>query len=359
MDQRAMAFLRDLLAAASPSGYESEAVGVWRREAETFAAVDHDVLGNAYARLGTGMVERDGPARPVVLIEGHIDEIGLLITHVDESGYLWFQEIGGWDAQVLPGQRVRIAGTDGPVAGVIGRKAAHIVRRDDDGKATKTRDLWIDIGAAGRAAALARVSPGDPAVVEAPFLELTDDLIVSRALDNRVGAFVALESLRLLSEDPPAGVEVVALAAVQEEVSFAGATTAAYRVAPAVAIAIDVTHATDYPEADKKADGEVRLGGGPVLTRGASINPVVFAGLRRAAGELGLDCPVQGAPRASGTDADAMIKVGPGTATGLVSIPNRYMHSPNEMVSLADLDAAATLIATYVRTITAGIDFRP
>ncbi len=359
MEERAINFLRALLDAASPSGYESEAAGVWRREAETFATVDRDVLGNSYARLPPGRAgEADAP-KPIVVIEGHIDEIGLLVTHIDEKGFLWFDGIGGWDAQVLPGQRVRIAGAGGPVAGVIGRKAAHIVRRDDDGKATKLRDLWIDIGATDRAAALEKVTPGDPAVIEAPFMQLTDDLVVARALDNRVGTFVALEALRLLATDPPAGVEVVALAATQEEISFAGAKTAAVRLAPTVAIAIDVTHASDYPDADKKSDGEVRLGGGPVLTRGASINPVVFAGLRRAATDLSMDCPVQGAPRTSGTDADAMISAGPGTATGLVSIPNRYMHSPNEIVSLADLAAAASLIAAYVRTITPEADFRP
>ena len=358
MEQRALTFLRDLLAAPGPSGYEREAARAWRKEAESFANVEWDVLGNSYARLRPGEGEASDPRRPVLLIEGHIDEIGLMVTHVDDRGFLWFEGIGGWDTQVLPGQRVRIAGVDGHVSGVIGRKAAHIVRRDDDGKATKLRDLWIDIGAADRAAALARVSPGDPAVIDAPFLELSGDLVVSKALDNRVGAFVALEALRLLADDPPA-IDVVALAAVQEEITFTGAMTAAFRIAPVVAIAIDVTHATDYPEADKKSDGEVRLGGGPVLTRGASVNPVVFAGLRRVARELGMDCPVQGAPRTSGTDADAMIQVGPGTATGLVSIPNRYMHSPNEMVSLADLDAAARLIATYARTITAETDFRP
>jgi endoglucanase len=218
--------------------------------------------------------------------------------------------------------------------------------------------LWIDVGARDRADARARIEVGDAAVIDAGFLQLSDDLCVSRSMDNRVGAFVALEAARLLGNERPP-VDVYAVAAVQEEVSFAGAYTSTFQIQPAVAIAIDVTHATDYPNADKKSDGEVKLGGGPVLSRGASLNPLVFEGLRAAGTRLGLDCPIQGAARSSGTDADAMIRTGQGTATGLVSIPNRYMHSPNEVVSLSDLDNAAKLIAEFVRTITAESDFRP
>jgi putative aminopeptidase FrvX len=352
MEARALSFLRRLLDAPGPSGYESAPARVWREEAGTFAdEVTHDVLGNSYARL-----KHEGA--PIVVIEGHIDEIGLLITHIDERGYLWFDHIGGWDNQVLVGQRIRIGGNDGDVIGLIGRKAAHLLDKNDRDKVAETRDLWIDIGARDRADALTRVSIGDAAVVDAAFVTLTDDLCVSRSMDNRVGAFVALEAVRLLAADRPA-LDLIALAATQEEISFAGAYTSTFRLAPTVAIAIDVTHATDYPNADKKRDDEVKMGGGPVLTRGASLNPVVFRGLRDAGRRLGLDCPVQGAARSSGTDADAMIRTGAGTATGLVSIPNRYMHSPNEVVSLSDLENAARLIAEFVRTITPESDFRP
>ena len=352
MDTRAYDFLRRLLDAPGPSGFETAPAAIWRAEAESFAdEVTRDVLGNSYARLSK-------PGAPVVVIEGHIDEIGLQITHVDDNGFLWFDQIGGWDDQVLVGQRIRIAGNDGDVFGVIGRKARHLLKPDDREKAAQTKDLWIDIGAGSRADALRRVTPGDPAVVHADFLHLTDDICVSRSMDNRVGAFVALEAVRILSDKRPA-LDVYALAATQEEVSFAGAHTATFRLAPAVAIAIDVTHATDYPDADKKRDGEVKIGGGPVLTRGASLNPKVFSGLREAAGRLGLDAPIQAAAKSSGTDADAMILTGAGTATGLVSIPNRYMHSPNEVVSLSDLTNATRLIAEFVRTITPESDFRP
>lgn len=351
MEESRVTFLRRLLDAPGPSGYEQAPAGIWRTEAQTFADdVWGDVLGNSFARL-----KNDGA--PKVMIEGHIDEIGFLITHIDEQGFLWFDTIGGWDDAVVVGQRLRIVGRYGDVLGVIGRKAAHLVRRDDK-KGVETRDLWIDIGASDRSDAKRRVVVGDPAVIDAGFIQLTDDLVVARSLDNRVGAFVALEAIRLLNADRPV-VDIYAMAPTQEETSFAGAYTGTFQIAPTVAIAIDVTHATDYPEADKKSDGEVRLGGGPVLTRGASLNPVVFEGLRAAGERLGLDCPVQGAARSSGTDADAMIRTGAGTATGLVSIPNRYMHSPNEVVSLTDLANAATLIAEFVRTITPDSDFRP
>ncbi len=352
MEERASDFLRRLLDAPGPSGYERAPARVWRQEAETFAdEVYGDVLGNSYARL-----RRDG--RPKVVIEGHIDEIGFLITHIDEEGFLWFEQIGGWDDQVVVGQRVRVTTRNGDVIGVVGKKAAHLLRDDDRKKVTETRDMWFDIGAAGREAAKARVAVGDAAVIDASFVTLTEDLCVSRSMDNRVGAFVALEAARLLADDRP-DLDVYALAATQEEISFAGAFTASFRIAPDVAIAIDVTHATDYPGANKKSDGDVKLGGGPVLTRGASINPIVFEGLQAAGKGLGLTCPVQGAGRSSGTDADAMIRSGGGTATGLVSIPNRYMHSPNEVVSLTDLDNAARVIADFVRTITPQSDFRP
>lgn len=352
MDERSLAFLRRLLDTPGPSGFEAAPARVWRAEAETFAdEVTRDVVGNSYARLTS-------PGAPVVVIEGHIDEIGLQITHIDEQGYLWFDAIGGWDDQALVGQRIRIAGNDGDVIGVIGRKARHLLQAQDREKAVELKDLWIDIGAANRDAALARVSPGDPAVIDAGLVNLTDDLVASRSMDNRVGAFVALEALRLLAQDRPK-LDLYALAAAQEEISFAGAAVATVQLAPAVAIAIDVTHATDYPGGEKHKYGDVRVGGGPVLSRGSSLNPLVYEGLLGAAKRLGWSLPVQGNARNSGTDADAMIRSGRGTATALVSIPNRYMHSPNEVVSLKDLVDAGRLIAEFVRSITGESDFRP
>lgn len=352
MDQLSIDFLRRLLDTPGPSGFERAPARVWRGEAEGFAdEVWGDLTGNSYARL----IREGGPK---VLIAGHIDEIGLQITHIDEQGFLWFNPIGGWDDQVVVGQRVRISGRDGDVPGVIGKKAAHLLKPEDRKKPSKLRDLWIDIGASDRADARRRVEVGDAAVIDAGFVQLTDDLCVSRSMDNRVGAFVALEATRRLAGDRPEA-DVYAVATAQEETSFSGAFTASFQIQPMVAIALDVTHTTDYPGADKQTNGEVRLGGGPVLSRGASCNPVVFEELRRIGLELGFDCPIQGVPKTSGTDADAMIRSGPGMATAVVSIPNRYMHSPNEMVSMTDLDATANLVAAFVRTVTAESDFRP
>ena len=352
MDEQRKAFFRSLITTPGPSGFEAGAATVWRAEAQTFAdEVDWDNLGNSYAWLKSDVDY-------TVVIEGHIDEIGFIVTYVDDDGFLWFDKIGGWDDQVVVGQRIRIAGEQGDVVGVIGKKAAHLLKPEDRSKGADIKELWIDIGAKDRADALGKVSVGDSAVIDAQPVELTDDLWASRSMDNRTGAYVALEAVRLLADDRPE-VNVVAVAATQEEISFAGAFNLAWKAAPQLAIAIDVTHATDYPSADKKADNDVKLGGGPVLGRGSSVNPKVFLGLRDAAKRLDIPTPVQALGRSTGTDADPIIRAGANVATGLVSIPNRYMHSPSEVVSLRDLDAAARVIAEFVRTVTPESDFRP
>lgn len=356
MEQRAVDFLRRLLDAPGPSGFEEAPAKVWRDEAATFAdVVSHDVIGNSFARVnGTN---DDATLAPIIFV-GHIDEIGLIITHIDEDGFLWFAPIGGWDTEVIIGQRLRIAGRDGDVIGVIGKKAAHLLRAEDRNKPSELKSLWIDIGASDRADALTRVRVGDVAVLHHDFVELTGDRFVSRSMDNRTGAFVALEAARLLAAGRPE-MPVIAVAATQEETSFGGAEVAAFSLTPRVAIALDVTHATDYPGADKKANNEVKLGGGPVLTRGVTINNKVFSELEAAAAAIGLDCAVQASARYSGTDADGMIKSGPGIATGLISVPLRYMHSPNEIVSFSDLEQTIKLLAAFARRVTADSDFRP
>lgn len=352
MEQRAFDFLKRLLDAPGPSGFEERPARVWRDEASSFAdEVDRDVIGNSWARLARADA-------PVIVIEGHIDEIGLMVTSIDEKGYLLFDAIGGWDTQVIIGQRMIVLGRSGDVIGVVGRKAPHGMSQEDKNKVPPLRDLWIDIGASNRADAEARVEIGDPIVIDAPFRQLSDDLVVARSLDNRVGAFVALEALRLLASDRPA-FDVYALAAAQEEITFAGAHTATARLQPVVSIVIDVTHATDHPHADIWRNGTISMAAGPVLGRGSSYNSVVYRRLQDVAANAGIPIQRQGNPRTSGTDADAMIKTGVGTAIGLISIPNRYMHSPNETVSLSDLDAAARLIAAFIRTLPVDFDFRP
>lgn len=347
-------FLRALLTTPGPSGYEQAPAKVWREEAANFADdVERDNLGNSYARV-KGMAETDYS----VVIEGHVDEIGFIITYIDEEGFIWFDRIGGWDEQVIVGQRIRIAGDNGDMIGVIGKKAAHLLEPADREKPSRIKDLWIDIGVNNREEAMQKVAVGDAAVIDGDPIELTDDLWVSRSMDNRTGAYVALRAAQLLAEDRPQ-VNVVAVAATQEEIGLVGATTLSWHIRPEVAIAIDVTHATDYPGANKKGDNDIKLGGGPVLGRGSSVNPRVFKGLRDAGRKLDISTPVQASGLRTGTDADNIIRSGANIAVGLISVPNRYMHSPSEMVSLSDLESAAMVIAGFVRTITPESDFRP
>jgi endoglucanase len=353
-DRRSLAFLHRLLDAPGPSGFETVPAALWRAEAATIAdEVTTDVSGNSVAVLNPA-------GTPRVMFAGHIDEIGLMVVHVDDDGFLHVQGIGGWDSQVLVGQRVVIAAKDGPVPGVIGKKPVHLIKTEEREKATKLSDLWIDIGAAGRTDALRRVRVGDPAVIAADALELPNGRLVSRSVDNRIGAFVVLEALRLLRRRRPRAA-VHAVATAQEEIGWhgGGARTSATGIAPAVAIVVDVTHATDHPGIEKKEVGDFRLGGGPVLSRGSAVNPVVFELLAETAEREKIPYAIQAAPRDTGTDADAISTAHRGVATGLVSVPNRYMHSPNEMVDLADLDRAARLLAAFARRVTPATDFTP
>ncbi len=351
MDDHAIHFLKQLLSTPGPSGDEVRAARVWRNEAQTFADEVHaDVRGNTYAVLKGAL--------PRVLLAGHIDEIGLMITHIDSEGFLWFAPVGGWDAQVLVGQRVRLLGRQGEVIGVIGKKAIHLLKADERERASKVEDLWIDIGAKNREEALAQVRVGAVGVIDAPVYEFPNGRIVSRSIDNRIGAFTVLESLRELARARPTAT-VAAVATVQEEITFAGARTSAFSFDPQVAIVVDVTHATDYPDANKRQSGEVKLGGGPVISRGSAGSPVVFDMLVSLAEREGIPYVVEASPRATGTDADAIHLSRGGVATGIISIPNRYMHSPNEMIALEDVGHAVRLIAAFVRALSAETDLVP
>lgn len=348
-------FLKRLLDTPGPSGFEAPAARVWREEAERFAdRVDVDVSGNSYATIGEG-------GAPRVMLAGHVDEIGLMVTHVDDDGFLYFDGIGGWDPQVLVGQRIRVLTRRGEVMGVVGKKPIHLIKGEEREKASKITDLWIDVGIRGRDAVLERgIRVGDPAVVDARLVELGGDLIASRSIDNRIGAYVVLEALRLLSEDRPRA-QVTAVATAQEEIGYSGggARTSAYRIDPQVALVVDVTFATDSPGVEKKELGDHKVGGGPVLTRGSAAHPLVFERLVEVAEREGIPYSITASPRYTSTDADAIYLSRSGVATGLISIPNRYMHSPNEIVSLSDLERAARLIAAFVRELGPETDFVP
>ncbi len=353
MEPRALDFLRQLLDSPGPSSYETMPARVWREEAGRLADKVHaDVSGNCFATLtGSG---------PRVMLAGHIDEIGVIVTHVDDDGYLSFDTIGGWDHQVFVGQRVRLLTRDGLVTGVIGKKAIHLMSKEDRDKVSKAEDLWIDIGAVSRKEAEARVQVADPGVIASAVLEFPNGRIVSRSLDNRVGSFVVLEALRSLSQTRPRA-EVVAAVTTREEIgsSGGGARPGVTGVDATVAVVVDVTHATDYPGVEKRKHGDVKLGGGPVITRGASINPVVFEMLREAAEAEKIPYSVEAAGRDTHTDADNIFSAIRGVATGLVSVPLRYMHSPNEMVALEDLERTARLLAAFTRRVGPETDFIP
>jgi putative aminopeptidase FrvX len=346
-----IAFLKRLLDTPGPSGFESAPARIWREEAATFARVHGDVAGNSVA-----VVNASGA--PTVMLAGHIDEIGLIVTYIDDDGFVYLATIGGWDIQVLVGQRVRFIGRNGDVFGVIGKKPVHLVKPDDREKASRLTDLWVDIGATSRTQADERLAVGDAGVIDSRALELPNDRLVSRSIDDRIGAFVVLEALRRYAETPGVA-RVVAVATTQEEIGYhgGGALVAASGVNPAMAIVVDVTFATDHPGIEKKEHGDHRVGGGPVLSKGSVISPVVYSLLRSTAEGLPIPYSVHAAGRDTATDADAIHIAREGVATGLVSVPNRYMHSPNELVSLEDVDRTAALIAATCRAVTTDTDF--
>jgi putative aminopeptidase FrvX len=348
-----LGFLKRLLDTPGPSSFEAAPARVWRAEAQGFAdAVEADVAGNSFAQL-------DGEGLRVMLA-GHIDEIGVMVTHVDDEGYLSFDTIGGWDSQVFVGQRVVLLGRSGQVSGVVGKKAIHLMEREEREKVSRVEDLWIDIGAANRAEAEARIRIGDPGVLAAEVMEFPNGRLVSRCIDNRIGAFVVLEALRILSQDRPAAA-VTAVATTREEIAATGggARSSASRLEPDVAIVVDVTHATDYPGLDKRKHGDYRLDGGPAISRGASVSEIVFELLVSAAEAEQIPYRIEAASRDTHTDAEAIFNAHRGVATGLVSVPNRYMHSPNEMVALADLDRTARLLAGFARQLGPQTSFVP
>jgi len=343
--------LHQLLTAPGPSGYEAAPAAAWRKAAAEFADVSSDTLGSSFARVA-------GPAdAPRMAVVGHIDEIGLIITHVADEGHLHFQGVGGWDAQVLVGQRVEVITREGQLPGVIGRKPIHLLKEEDRKKVVELRDLHIDIGASGAEEAGRLVRIGDVAVIAAEPVELPNRRLVSRSLDNRLGAYVALEVARLVAEPGDAVGELVAVASVQEETTFAGSRTSTFALEPTAAIVVDVTHATDAPGVEPRELGQHELGSGPVIERGSIINPRVFELLHEAAESSDIPFTVSASSRTTGTDADAVHISRAGVPTGVVSIPLRYMHSPVEMVQLDDVEAAARLIAAFARRLPADISF--
>jgi putative aminopeptidase FrvX len=344
--------LQSLLVAAGPSGRETPPSKVWR---DGCAAFSDDVRVDA---VGSSMARVPGTAGgPTLAVIGHIDEIGIHVTHIEDDGHLRFGQVGGWDPIVLVGQRVSIAARGGAVPGVIGRKPIHLIKSDEREKAPKLKDLHIDIGAQDGDEAKEMVRIGDAGVVDVVPVEMPNGRLVSRALDNRVGCYVAAEAARLVAADGGAPGDVIALAVTQEETTFAGARTSAFALEPDVAIVVDVIFATDQPGIELGPMTKHPLGSGPVIARGTSLHPVVTDLLIDIAEEQQQPFTLESLGGATATDADAVHASRTGVPTGVVSVPLRYMHSPVELVSLADIQVAAELIAAFAKRLEPGMSF--
>jgi len=352
MDRTARDFLKKLVESPSPSGFEQPGQKLVRARLKKYVdEIRTDVHGNVI-----GVKNPGAPLR--VMLAGHCDEIGLMVTHVDEHGYVYFAAIGGVDAGILPGQRVDIHNERRAVSGVIGKKAIHLMEQSERGKPMKIKDCWIDIGASDRKDALKAVAIGDPITITRQFTPLRNDLAAARAFDDRVGAWAVVETMRKLSR-AKVRCSVYAVSTVQEELGLRGARTAAYGIDPHVGIAIDVGFASDWPGAEKKVIGEVALGKGPILHRGGNINPVLGRLMEKVARKKRIPFQMQAEPRATGTDANVIQINRAGAAASLVSVPNRYMHTPVEVVSLKDLDHVVALLAGTILELKPNMDFTP
>jgi len=353
MDKAAKKFFQQILETPSPSGYEQPVQEIVRKYVDGFADEVHtDLHGNVIA-----CANPDAPLR--VMFAGHADQIGLIVTHVNENGFIYTNPIGGWDPQQLIGQRMTIHTAAGPVPAVIARKPIHLLDQDERKQVVKQKELWLDIGAKDRDEAASAVQVGDPATLALGYQEMRNKLANSPGMDDKTGLWVCVEALRRATKKGGLRVALYAVSTVQEEIGLRGATTSAYGISPQVGIAVDVTHATDCPTIDKTQEGDVKLGGGPVIYRGPNMSPVVVERLRAAAEARKIACQWAACGRGTGTDANALQLARGGVAAGLVSVPNRYMHSAVEMISLDDIDAAANLLAEFALGIEADADFTP
>ncbi|HAY82004.1 MAG TPA: hydrolase [Planctomycetaceae bacterium] len=352
MQAESLAFLQTLLNTPSPSGFESQIQQVVRDHVASFAdEVTTDLHGNVIACKN--------PGRPLrIMLAGHCDQIGMLVSHIDEQGFLYAQPIGGWDPQQLVGQRMVVWTEAGPVPAVIARKPIHLLNDAERKQVVKLQELWLDIGAADKAEAREVVRIGDPVTLDLGFCALRNELANAPGMDDKTGLWVVLEALRR-ADLSDLDCSLYAVSTVQEEIGLRGARTSSFGIDPHVGIAVDVTHATDCPTIDQRQQGDIALGKGPVVFRGPNMNPQVVRRLI-ACGEQG-DIPFQLAAlgRAASNDSNAIQTTRAGVAAGLVAIPNRYMHSAVETISLRDIDHAADLLAAFATSVAADEDFTP
>ncbi len=353
MRTASLEFLRTLVNTPSPVGHEVRGQRVWLDYAKQFADETwSDAYGNCVAVLNKG-------GSPRIMLAGHADEIAMAVNYVDDNGYLYVRRMGGVDAAITKAQRVIIHTRKGPVKGVVGNVAPHLTKQEDNPKPPKIHELFIDIGAGNRKEAEKLVRIGDPITLVDEFDVLRGDLVVARAFDNRIGTFAVAEALRLLKESKGRlQAEVCAVSNVQEEVGLLGARQIAYSLKPDVALVVDVTHATDYPTVNKAQHGDVKIGGGPTITHGGCNHPDVVARIESVAAAKKISLQHEAMSSTSGTDTDAIFWTRGGIASALISLPNRYMHSPVEVVSLKDLEQIPQLLAAFAQSLTAGEAFK-
>jgi endoglucanase len=365
MDTAALKFLRDLVATHGPTGHEAPVVAAWLKYVKPYA---DEVFTDAY---GNGFAVLNPKGDPCVMLDGHADELGLMVTFIDDGGFLWVKSLGGYDPKVLPAMRVQVHGS-GPQAkagialpGLVGALPPHMQRPENGDTELKVykfgENIYVDIGAKDKKSAEKYVRVGDACVLDYGFRELRGDSVIGRGLDNKIGIWCAAEGLRRAYVARKSGAvlkaKVIAVAAVQEEIGCFGSKMAAFRIEPHAAIAVDVTQCVDHPATEKKKFGDVKLGRGPVLGHGSANHPELVMRLEKLAKRKRIQLQHEAAPRYTGTDADEIYITRAGVPTGVVSLPQRYMHSPSEMVNLKDLNSIAELLAAFCLDLKAGERF--
>ena len=354
MDASSKKFFEQLLLTPRPSGFEYWVQEIVRDYLTPFAdQISTDRHGNLIA-----VKNREAPLR--VMLDGHCDQIGMLISHIDDTGFVYAHTIGGWDPQQLIGQRMNVWTRNAKLNAVIARKPIHLLTDQETKQAVKTHDLWLDLGVSSREEAAALVEIGDPVTLELGMRELQGDRVCGPGMDNATGLWSVVESFRRVCEDSrELDCAVYCVSTVQEEIGLRGARTSAFAVDPHVAIAVDVTHATDCPTIDKKRYGDVSLGGGPVVFRGPNMNPTVVERIQQAAEARNIPIQPAAAGRATPNDANSLQINRGGVATGLISIPNRYMHSAVETIALGDIDHCANLLSEFMLRVSRDDTFVP
>ncbi|MGI8824669.1 MAG: M42 family peptidase [Chloroflexota bacterium] len=352
MDEDQFNFFKGLVETTGPSGYEAEAQSLWRSRLEGVVdSMETDSLGNCMATLNNS-------GKPSVLLDAHIDEIGFIVRYIDDDGFVYFAAIGGFDPSTLPGNRVRIVGRRGPVLGVVGRKAVHLMEADDRKKAPDIKDLWIDVGARGREEAESLLAVGDAGGRANGLERMHGDFVTANSLDDRAGSYVIAEVMRAVANGGLRAC-VQAGSSTQEEIGLRGARVTAYHSNADIGIAVDVTSTADIPHGSKTDIGDLRVGAGPILARGPNTNPRVFERLVNAASSEGAPFQVEADATGTGTNQNVMYIARSGMATGLLSIPTRYLHSSSEVLCLADVDATVAVLSRFLRDLDETVDLTP